>query len=69
MDFLKIFFTKKKEKIEWSKKKAATEEVVRCTCCGHETYTGSPFCPYCGVVLRTPSGHEIQITGTSVLYH
>ena len=65
MDFLKIFFTKKKEKIEWSKKKAATEEVVRCTCCGHETYTGSPFCPYCGVVLRTPSGHEIQITGTS----
>ena len=64
MDFLKKWFHKdRKEKT--STAKGAIKKMASCSCCGQVVPKGGAFCPYCGVKLRTPSGYEIEVTGSN----
>ena len=64
MDFLKKWFQKER-RVKSSTTKETPKEMTFCSCCGHVVPTGGVFCTYCGVRLRTPSGHEIEITGSN----
>ena len=61
MDFLKKLFHRDGKR----ESSATTKRMSFCSCCGQAVPSGSSICPYCGVELRTPSGHKIKITGTN----